>query len=71
MVPVNMSKGIQMNYPMNTNIMNQMQQPIQPFLGFNQNEEDDPDPILDDDYTDLNIINPLILMENTSLKKYV
>ena len=76
MMPMNLPQGMQFNYPMNNNIntMNQMPQPMQPFLGINQmneeeddEDEDEPDPILDDDSTDLNTVNPFILMENTAL----
>jgi len=60
MLPMNPPQGMPMNY------MNQF-----PYLGYNpmndQEEDDDPDPILDDDSTDLNIINPFILMEKPAL----
>ena len=75
-MPMNLPQGMQLNYPMNNNInvMNQMPQSMQPFLGFNQmdeeedeEDEDDQDPILNNDSTDLNTVNPFILMENTAL----
>ena len=73
-MPINTSQNIPINYPINNNIMGQIPQSMQPFIGINQmneeyddDEDDEPDPILDDDTTDLNTINPLILMENTAL----
>ena len=70
MIPINMPPTM-MNFPMNNNILNQMPQTIQPYMGYNQMDEeeddDEPDPILDDDSTDLNTINPFVLMENTAL----
>jgi hypothetical protein len=68
MVPMPMAPNNQMNFQN----QNKMSQPIQPFLSFNQmdeeeDDEDEADPILDDDDTDLNTINPLALMENTVL----
>jgi hypothetical protein len=62
-------------FPLNNQInyqgQNKMAPNMQPFLGFNQldepEEEDEPDPILDDDTTDLNTISTFALMENTAL----
>jgi hypothetical protein len=62
-------------FPLNSQInyqaQNKMAPNMQPFLGFNQldepEEEDEPDPILDDDTTDLNTISTFALMENTAL----
>ena len=55
-------------FPMNNQLkyqsLNKLGQNIQPFLGFNQLDE--PNPILDDDNTDLNTIITFALMENTT-----
>ena len=60
-----------MNNQINFQAQNKLTQPMQPFLGFNQLDEaeddDEPDPILDDDATDLNTISTFALMENTAL----
>ena len=67
MIPIGMPQGGQLNFPN----QNKLSAPMQPFMGYNQlneeEEEDEPDPILDDDTTDLNTINPFALMENTAL----
>ena len=60
-----------MSNQLNFQSQNKLGQNMPPFLGFNQlddqEEEDEPDPILDDDETDLNTISTFALMENTAL----
>ena len=60
-----------MNNQLNFQSQNKLGPNMQPFLGFNQldepEEDDEPDPILDDDETDLNTISTFALMENTAL----
>ena len=66
-IPMGIPQGNQINFQN----QNKLSTPMQPFMGYNQlneeEEEDEPDPILDDDTTDLNTISPFALMENTAL----
>ena len=67
MIPMGIPQGNQINFQS----QNKLSSPMQPFMGYNQlneeEEDDEPDPILDDDTTDLNTINTFALMENTAL----